>query len=135
MPSPVRPQSYRFDAGGAQNGPACCSRHQQLRAVEVATPPFTSPAKAASMRPLFYLGKPIRGLAAPRMTVKQVARTFGLIAGENGRPALPVRGKVLERVKGIEPSSSAWKAVALPLSYTRAERQNQSQRRSVSVRI
>ena len=28
--------------------------------------------------------------------------------------------KTLERVKGIEPSSSAWKAVALPLSYTRA---------------
>jgi hypothetical protein len=28
--------------------------------------------------------------------------------------------KALERVKGIEPSSSAWKAVALPLSYTRA---------------
>src|SRR5712691_8727087 len=27
--------------------------------------------------------------------------------------------KYLERVKGIEPSSSAWKAVALPLSYTR----------------
>jgi hypothetical protein len=25
----------------------------------------------------------------------------------------------LERVEGIEPSSSAWKAVALPLSYTR----------------
>src|SRR5690349_10717523 len=25
----------------------------------------------------------------------------------------------LERVNGIEPSSSAWKAVALPLSYTR----------------
>jgi hypothetical protein len=28
----------------------------------------------------------------------------------------------LERVKGIEPSSSAWKAVALPLSYTRDQR-------------
>jgi hypothetical protein len=27
--------------------------------------------------------------------------------------------KRLERVNGIEPSSSAWKAVALPLSYTR----------------
>src|SRR5262249_46830878 len=27
---------------------------------------------------------------------------------------------LVERVKGIEPSSSAWKAVALPLSYTRA---------------
>jgi hypothetical protein len=30
--------------------------------------------------------------------------------------------KTLERVKGIEPSSSAWKAVALPLSYTRGTR-------------
>src|SRR5258708_5752148 len=29
-------------------------------------------------------------------------------------------GKTLERVKGIEPSYSAWKAAALPLSYTRA---------------
>jgi uncharacterized protein (DUF1499 family) len=28
-------------------------------------------------------------------------------------------GKPLERVKGIEPSSSAWEAAALPLSYTR----------------
>ena len=28
--------------------------------------------------------------------------------------------KRLERVKGIEPSYSAWKAAALPLSYTRA---------------
>jgi hypothetical protein len=26
----------------------------------------------------------------------------------------------VERVKGIEPSYSAWKAAALPLSYTRA---------------
>ena len=33
---------------------------------------------------------------------------------------LPKPLKTLERVKGIEPSSSAWKAVALPLSYTRA---------------
>src|SRR2546421_11622165 len=29
-------------------------------------------------------------------------------------------GAVRERVKGIEPSSVAWKATALPLSYTRA---------------
>ena len=28
-------------------------------------------------------------------------------------------GLKLERVKGIEPSCSAWKAAALPLSYTR----------------
>ena len=37
------------------------------------------------------------------------------MAGSNCRKYL----KTLERVKGIEPSSSAWKAVALPLSYTR----------------
>src|SRR5215472_5618142 len=33
--------------------------------------------------------------------------------------AAPGPSERLERVKGIEPSSSAWKAVALPLSYTR----------------
>ena len=27
--------------------------------------------------------------------------------------------RILERVKGIEPSYSAWEAAALPLSYTR----------------
>ena len=32
------------------------------------------------------------------------------------------QGARLERVKGIEPSSSAWKAVALPLSYTRLQK-------------
>ena len=41
------------------------------------------------------------------------------IVGTKWRKSL----KTLERVKGIEPSSSAWKAVALPLSYTRAGRQ------------
>jgi hypothetical protein len=30
----------------------------------------------------------------------------------------------LERVSGIEPPSSAWKAVALPLSYTRERHTN-----------
>lgn len=29
--------------------------------------------------------------------------------------------KAMERVKGIEPSYSAWKAAALPLSYTRGQ--------------
>ena len=32
----------------------------------------------------------------------------------------PRNMRLLERVKGIEPSYSAWKAAALPLSYTRA---------------
>ena len=40
------------------------------------------------------------------------------IVGTKWRKSL----KTLERVKEIEPSSSAWKAVALPLSYSR-ERQ------------
>src|SRR5918993_2524361 len=31
----------------------------------------------------------------------------------------PASGPKVERVRGIEPPSSAWKAVALPLSYTR----------------
>ena len=35
------------------------------------------------------------------------------------RRFLPLSQKFRKRVKGIEPSSSAWKAVALPLSYTR----------------
>jgi hypothetical protein len=37
-----------------------------------------------------------------------------------GEQAYPNKVKSLERVKGIEPSYSAWKAAALPLSYTRA---------------
>jgi hypothetical protein len=36
----------------------------------------------------------------------------------------------LERVKGIEPSSSAWKAVALPLSYTRDQTTGDGRRRT-----
>jgi hypothetical protein len=36
-------------------------------------------------------------------------------------------------VKGIEPSSSAWKAVALPLSYTRDQRsEDRCQRSEIS---
>ena len=43
--------------------------------------------------------------------------------------------KPLERVEGIEPSYSAWKAAALPLSYTRITRSpNTSGRRSQPVR-
>src|SRR3989344_8774309 len=37
------------------------------------------------------------------------------------RKGAVVSGKNLERVDGIEPTSSAWKAAALPLCYTRAE--------------
>ena len=46
----------------------------------------------------------------------QAVRDYERLGKAAPLPAL----KPLERVKGIEPSSSAWKAVALPLSYTRA---------------
>ena len=45
--------------------------------------------------------------------------TFLLITLPPGRDALPAELHGRERVKGIEPSSLAWKARALPLSYTR----------------
>jgi hypothetical protein len=41
--------------------------------------------------------------------------------------------KTLERVKGIEPSYSAWKAAALPLSYTRAPAINYHAARAAST--
>src|SRR6266851_2991137 len=41
--------------------------------------------------------------------------------------------KRLERVKGIEPSYSAWKAAALPLSYTRARPINYHGRQAAST--
>jgi hypothetical protein len=40
-------------------------------------------------------------------------------AATSAQTAFTYEEQRLERVNGIEPSSSAWKAVALPLSYTR----------------
>ena len=52
----------------------------------------------------FSLERPLRNSAAATLAQAGFTKTKGLR---------------LERVNGIEPSSSAWKAVALPLSYTR----------------
>jgi hypothetical protein len=46
------------------------------------------------------------------------ARVFGWITGD-GRQLWGVRTRMLERVKGIEPSYEAWEAAVLPLNYTR----------------
>ena len=43
---------------------------------------------------------------------------------QSAREKTSKRLKALERVSGIEPPSSAWKAVALPLSYTRGTRRS-----------
>jgi hypothetical protein len=48
-----------------------------------------------------------------QLAAENVAGLNVAIARDNA-----LQGK-LERVKGIEPSYSAWKAAALPLSYTR----------------
>src|SRR5262245_27269093 len=55
-------------------------------------------------------------LRPPAFALRASARQVGLRRGS----LLSLRERRLERVKGIEPSYSAWKAAALPLSYTRA---------------
>ena len=40
-------------------------------------------------------------------------------SGVDGNVLMGVGCGLAKRVKGIEPSSLAWKAIALPLSYTR----------------
>src|SRR3954464_7393284 len=60
---------------------------------------------------------PAKTLSVP--TIGVLNRRRGLLPEDSNAGA---RQKAVERVKGIEPSSSAWKAVALPLSYTRAGR-------------
>ena len=57
----------------------------------------------------------LHGPANVRNGIRATSRTG--VTMPDGRMAACANG--LERVKGIEPSSSAWKAVALPLSYTR----------------
>ena len=51
-----------------------------------------------------------------------VPRHTGEIVGVSLKCMRTEKCRNLERVKGIEPSYSAWKAAALPLSYTRAAR-------------
>jgi hypothetical protein len=55
-----------------------------------------------------------------RPATPQTGQPFTLAAAISlhGKPGLD-RDAGPKRVKGIEPSSLAWKAIALPLSYTR----------------
>ncbi len=45
------------------------------------------------------------------------------------------RGPDLERVKGIEPSSLAWEAKALPLSYTRIRKRGACHNHTAMVNV
>ena len=61
------------------------------------------------------------GVAGPAIWPRRLLAKLGGLANLHLRPSgfrVFFRG-VMERVKGIEPSSSAWEAAALPLSYTR----------------
>ena len=74
------------------------------------------------------------GLSAAIAVIRIEKRTYHFIRNDHANGAVstywqPVR---LERVSGIEPPSSAWKAVALPLSYTRKCRTGQQNSRSPS---
>jgi hypothetical protein len=51
-------------------------------------------------------------IRAARLDAASILGSRALVVGHS-------HGGKLERVKGIEPSYSAWKAAALPLSYTR----------------
>ena len=55
---------------------------------------------------------PEEGLEPSRTRVRQILSLLRLPLRHSG-------GAAVERAKGIEPSSSAWKADALPLSYAR----------------
>ena len=81
------------------------------RAVEDATdPPFSSPRHAGSRSEDFRLGV-ARGHSR--------ALPDGRPAGVTWHPPCSAGVFTVERVTGIEPAWPAWKAGALPLSYTR----------------
>src|SRR5690606_36511020 len=73
--------------------------------------------------PLPDSGRCGTGFERQRHPQQEVAPPLKRPTGAVDLPAATVpeeEGRELERVKGIEPSYSAWKAAALPLSYTRS---------------
>jgi hypothetical protein len=73
----------------------------------------------AELRPPCVNGPPAPsgGLEPPTYGL-EVRRSIHLSYEGRGSGTAP-RGDPFERVKGVEPSPPAWKAGALPLSYTR----------------
>src|SRR6266481_10041037 len=75
--------------------------------------------------PLNEWPRPVRtSLCAERINVEPKTRSRFSIHFDNVQSRSDPLNQLisLERVKGIEPSSEAWEAPALPLSYTRAPR-------------
>ena len=94
-----------------------------------AAPPRYEHARACSRRRSSRKRKTqLHGQSGPRAQVPDLSPTESekprtsdkRVLAETGRDLFVRAGRLMERVKGIEPSYSAWKAAALPLSYTRA---------------
>ena len=62
-----------------------------------------------------------RRRSTPELQQLSLSFSRGASAHQPGEAETAAAGPEKERVKGIEPSYSAWKAAALPLSYTRVE--------------
>src|SRR5262249_35770923 len=82
------------------------SKKAMAPAFEPGSTYFASKRNPAKMRA--WLAEPTLATRSPPSLVGFGVAAFSRFASEG-----------LERVKGIEPSYSAWKAAALPLSYTR----------------
>ena len=77
-------------------------------------------AKQIEPATLLGLAAAILALGAPYFIVRHEGHTHELKGVQKAKVPISNRRTNMERVKGIEPSYSAWKAAALPLSYTRS---------------
>ena len=99
----ARQEGFAFlrKSHGGSNNPLDCLQE----------PPFESLACASS-----YLGTP-GGIRTPGLLLRrQLLYPAELLAHINSGNPTP---EIVERVMGIEPTCSAWKADILPLNYTR----------------
>src|SRR2546430_2504873 len=87
-------------------------------ALSSATPAPATPAPFPAPPPLRPWGRGADNLPQPTARL--------LTSRPSARRSTPTG---MERVRGIEPPSSAWKAAALPLSYTRKPRTKKGQER------
>ena len=93
----------------------------------------TNYAKSNRRRPFYLIstaGLPLRLAFPARIPFENAARRITLVAisklaheTKKRHPRMPLIHALvkMERVMGIEPTSSAWKAEALPLCYTRID--------------
>ena len=78
------------------------------------------PSLAAALRPHLSSGAHDRNRTGDLVLTKDVLYRLSYVGIVPSLPGLALTpSRRLERVMGIEPTSSAWKAEVLPLNYTR----------------